>query len=200
MQKGIILFDIDRTIFDTDGEVKGFNEAILKVLKHSDLKSLEVLNKSRNFSPEDYVKELCAKFNFNDQEKLLEIFYGEKYKYIYKNNVFPETRIILDKLKAGYRLGIYSEGTAIFQNHKFKSLGLDSYFDKDLVFIFDAKDTKDATQKIPRSAIIVDDKERICEFLTENSIRAIWLNRKDDRINPNFQTSHSLLELSEKVE
>ena len=194
MQKGIILFDIDRTIFDTGKMVEDIDTATAKIIKSSNLESLIVLNRSREFSPETYTKMLCEKFHFNDQKKLLEIFYGGKYKYIYKNNVFPKTRIVLDKLKTNYRLGIYSEGISKFQNNKFKSLELDEYFEKNLIFIFAAKDTEEAIAKIPKSAIIIDDKERICEFLTKNGINAIWLNKIDDRVSPNFQTIHNLLE------
>jgi FMN phosphatase YigB (HAD superfamily) len=199
MQKGIILFDIDRTIFDTDAMVKDIDEATTKILKSSNLVSLRVLNKSRRFSPENYTKILCKKFKFESQEKLLEVFYSEKYEYIYKDNVFPETKVVLDGLKGDYQLGIFSEGTAKFQNNKFRSMGLNEYFDKDLIFIFDAKDTKEAIQKIPKDAIMVDDKERICEFLTKNGIKAVWLNKNDDRVSPNFPTVHNLLELPAKL-
>ena len=92
-------------------------------------------------------------------------------------------------------MGIYSEGTAKFQNHKFRSLGLDRYFDNDLIFIVDAKDTKEVLNKIPKDAIIVDDKETICGFLTKNDIRAIWLNRKDNRKSDKFETIYSLFDL-----
>ncbi|KKP39430.1 MAG: hypothetical protein UR29_C0007G0081 [Candidatus Woesebacteria bacterium GW2011_GWC2_33_12] len=115
--------------------------------------------------------------------------------HIYNVNVYKETLEVLEKLKDKYRLGIYSEGTKKFQNHKFKSLGLNKYFDKDLIFIVDAKDTKEVLEKIPKDAIIVDDKETICEFLTKNEIRAIWLNRKDNRKSDKCETIYSLFEL-----
>ena len=104
------------------------------------------------------------------------MFFMLQNTHIYNVNVYKETLEVLEKLKDKYRLGIYSEGTKKFQNHKFKSLGLNKYFDKDLIFI-------------------VDDKETICEFLTKNEIRAIWLNRKDNRKSDKCETIYSLFEL-----
>lgn len=116
--------------------------------------------------------------------------------HIYKENVFTETFEILEKLRNRFKFGIFSEGTTKFQNHKFKSMNLERYFDKNLIFIVDAKDTKEAINKIPKSAIIVDDKEHICGFLTKNKRKAIWLNKTDNRVNPNFETIHGLLDLN----
>jgi hypothetical protein len=79
-------------------------------------------------------------------------------------------------------------------------MNLNEYFDKDLIFILDAKDNKEAVNKIPKGAIVVDDKERICEFLTEHRIKAIWLNKKDGRVSPNFQTIHNLVELPDYLQ
>lgn len=54
---------------------------------------------------------------------------------IYRENVFPETLEILRKLKSRFKFGIFSEGTAKFQNHKFESMKLDKYFDKELIIV-----------------------------------------------------------------
>jgi FMN phosphatase YigB (HAD superfamily) len=198
-KKRIILFDIDKTIYNTDHQAEDFDKLISDVLGRSDVVSLKDSNDDRQFSPEVYTKRLCDKYNFENQDKLLEVFYGDKYKHIYRDNVFPETRIVLDKLKCDYQLGIYSEATHKFQTHKFKSTGLEKYFEKDLVFILDAKDTEGAIKNIPEGAMVVDNNERICEFLTEHGIKAIWLNKKDDRVSLNFQTIHNLLELPSEL-
>jgi len=199
MQKGIILFDIDKTIYDTDHQAEDFDKVIASVLSRSDVVSLKDSNDDRQFSPEVYTKRLCEKYDFKNQDRLLEVFYADKYKHIYEDNIFPETRIVLDNLKNKFRLGIYSEATHKFQIHKFKATGLEKYFDKDLVFILDAKDTEGAIKNIPDGALVVDNNEHICEFLTEHGIKVIWLNKKDDKVSPDFPTIHNLLELSGKL-
>lgn len=204
MQKGIILFDIDKTIFNTVGMSRAFDERLISILGNPRLEEFKkakeeyksILSNERYFVPEDFIKVLCKKFNFNNHKILVNVFYGDNYAYIYKENVFTETFRILEKLRNRFRFGIFSEGTTKFQNHKFKSMNLEKYFDKNLIFIVDVKDTKDIVKKIPKFAIVVDDKESICEFLTKNRIKVIWLNKIDNRVNPNFETIHNLLDLN----
>jgi len=204
MDKGIILFDIDKTIFDTDKMVKAFDGKMMSILGVSDFDYLKQakeeykksLANERYFVPERFCETLCERFNFDNQEALTDVFYGRNHAYIYKESVFPETYIVLDKLKDRFRFGIFSEGTAKFQNNKFRSMGLNKYFDENLIFIVEAKDTKEVIKKIPKSAVVVDDKESICELLVKNKIKTVWLNKTDSRVNPNFETIHSLLDLS----
>ncbi|KKP47659.1 MAG: hypothetical protein UR39_C0003G0061 [Candidatus Woesebacteria bacterium GW2011_GWA1_33_30] len=197
MKKRIILFDIDRTIFDTDKLLRLQSENISKVVNAERFKEFwdSTLSGEKHITSEERLNLICSKFNIKNSKLLSNIFFGKEYKYIYSDSVYLETRVVFDKLKSKYRLGIYSEGTAKFQNHKFRSLGLDRYFDNDLIFIVDAKDTKEVLNKIPKDAIIVDDKETICGFLTKNDIRAIWLNRKDNRKSDKFETIYSLFDL-----
>jgi FMN phosphatase YigB (HAD superfamily) len=201
----IILFDIDRTLYDSDKASSGHNRNVLTVLGTTDEEKVKkakeeyksMLANEREYDPKDYLKLLSKRFNFPNPQQLLNVYYGKDFTFIYKDAVFPEVTGVLEKLKQKYRLGIYSEGADRFQNHKFNSLGLGNYFEKDLVFIQKAKDTPEAIVKIPDGAVIVDDKESICRFLTDNKIRTIWLNRKDDRKSDDFETIHNLSELPE---
>jgi FMN phosphatase YigB (HAD superfamily) len=202
--KKILLFDIDRTLLDTDSTSVLRNKALLAALGPSvDTQKIETakneyratLKNEREYIPEDFLRHLSKKIKFENHESLLNIYYGEEFKYIYEDAVYPEVKIVLDKLKGKYRLGVFSEGTKKFQSHKFRSMDLNEYFDDDLIFIRDAKDTKEIIDEIPKGAIIVDDKERICDFLFANGVQCIWLNKKDDRISKNYKTTHSLLEL-----
>lgn len=203
MSKKIILFDIDKTIFNTELMSEEINFNLNRVLKNSDLdkflsaktKYKKDLKNEREFVPEDFISVLSFDFNFKDPKLLLKVFYSKRYSYIYKQSVFRETLKVIDNLKNRYRLGVFSEGTAKFQNHKFNSLGLNEYFDKDLIFIVDAKDTKEVIDRLPKDVVIVDDKERICDFLFENNIDCVWLNRKDERKSDKYKTIHTLLEL-----
>lgn len=202
MKKGIILFDIDRTILDTEKMIKMFDDLLLMILNnpsYEDFKNAEAdyfktLTNERYFNVPDYAQFLSLKFKKDVAKLIVNVFYSDEYKYIYKDCIFKESIEILDILKE-WNLGIYSEGTLDFQNNKFKSMNLNKYFNNDLIFIVAAKDTKDVVSKIPKESIVIDDKERICQFLTNNGFRAVWINRKDRRKSDNFETIYSLLEL-----
>lgn len=108
----------------------------------------------------------------------------------------PETFDVFEKLKGSYRLGIYSEGTKKFQNYKFDALEIIHLLDDDLIFIVDLKTNPEAVSKIPKNSIVVDDKESVCDCLTNSGVKAIWLNKKDNQVSSKFQTIHSLTDLT----
>lgn len=207
MQKGIILFDIDRTIFDTNKFSEALGIALWKVIKKVSLEEIQKakhefissLNADREFDPEIFIKFLCDKFDFKNQKLLLDVFYGSENRHWFTDFIFPETFEIFKELEDEFRFGVYSEGTKEFQNYKFNSMKISNYLDKDLIFILGHKTNPEAVSKIPEGSIIVDDKESVCKYLTDNGIKAIWLNIKDDRVGLNFPTIHNLLELPNKL-
>jgi phosphoglycolate phosphatase-like HAD superfamily hydrolase len=202
-RKGIILFDIDRTIFDTDAFSKALELELWKVTKNASVEDIQEAKREfissliadREFDPEKFIEFLCGRFDLKNQSKLLSVFYNPKDKRWYSNFVFPETFEVFTKLRNNFRLGIYSEGTKKFQNYKFKSMKISNYLDKDLVLILDHKTNSKALAIIPPDSIIVDDKRSVCEYLSKNGIKVVWLNRKRDPINDQLQTIYSLLEL-----
>lgn len=204
-KKGIVLFDIDRTIFDSEKLVSKINQRMGKLLGdiNEELflsikeKYMNSLKFDREYDPENYIDVICSELNFKKPELLKSIYYGTE--NIYEDCAFPDAYKIFEELKPSYKLGIFSEGTTRFQNHKFISSGLKKYFEPELVFIFDNKSLPESLNIIPKDPIIVDDKESVCEYLIKANIKAIWLNKKDDRISNNFQTIHNLLELKGKL-
>ncbi len=200
MQKGIILFDIDRTIFDTDHLINLLYRNFSDIIDNNGSLGFKefwenTFSGSKHITSEERLRLIVSTFGIKKIKPLLNIYYGKEFSYIYKDSVFPETFEVIEKLKDKYRLGVYSEGTKRFQNNKFKSMELDKYIENDLVFIFDHKTNSESLSKIPKEAIIVDDKESVCEYLVDNGLTAIWLNRKDNRKSDRFQTIHNLIEL-----
>jgi phosphoglycolate phosphatase-like HAD superfamily hydrolase len=202
-KKGILLFDIDRTIFDTAGYSNLIEPEIARVIKkvsREEIKNaknefISSLSADREFDPENLIKFLCQKFSFEDKQSLLDVFYDSKYKHWYSDLIFPETFEVIEKLKSKFSFGVYSEGTKKFQNYKFESMGISNLMGKSLIFILDHKTNPNALSKIPKGAVVVDDKESVCDYLTDNQIEAIWLNKKDDRLSDKFKTIHHLTEL-----
>lgn len=204
--KQILLFDIDRTIFDTDKQNKLLKENILKVANSKAFKKLDkIYSKYKksitrkgdyiDYRPEDLSKFISKSFEIVSSLKIQDVYYAKKYNFIYKDSIYKDFLKILPDLYIEFVLGIYSEGYTKFQNHKFKSMGISKYFDPNLIFIVPAKDTPEVLSKIPKEAIIVDDKERICELLTQNGIKAIWLNKNNERKSEKFTTIHKLTDL-----
>jgi len=206
-KKKIILFDIDKTLLDTNRASEVHQKMVLDILGNPDFDLYQKireeyrssLKNEREYNPKEFYKRLCTAFNFGDINSLLDIHYSKKNWYVYKNAVFGDVIKTLESLKNKFRLGIYSEALFEFQINKFNAMGISVFFDKDLIFIFDAKDEEKALEKIPKEAIVVDDKERICEFLTDHAFKAIWINRKDERKSEKFETIHSLLEIENLI-
>lgn len=206
MKKDILLFDIDRTIFDTDkmsaflseklGDILGRgNIAEINQIKRNYISSLE---RDREFTPDELCRRLAKRFKASGAD-LIKVFYGRNFKHIYKDCVFPEFFELYKKLKSKFRFGVYSEGTLRFQTHKFRSMQITKYLDKNLIFIVPVKDNPQTMKKISKEAIIVDDKEIICEALIKSGFHPVWLNKKDGRESIKFETIHSLLELPGKL-
>lgn len=208
MKKPVILFDLDRTVFDTSKMSKTFDQLMLKILGNPEIEEFKkvksdykaTLKRDREFVPEDYVKALSEKFDPLKYQELLDVIFSEKYVSIYKESVFPETIELFEKLKDNHTLGLYSEGTLHFQIHKFESTGLGKYLDKNLIFIVEAKDEPDVIGNLPKDCVIVDDKEIICKYLTENGTKSVWLNNKNGRKSDKFMTIYKLLELPDVLD
>lgn len=188
MDKKVILFDIDRTLFDVENYAQQTDEQILSVLSEFDSnlvleienEYLNSLSNPREFIPEDLINSLCKRLNANKYSELLEVFFDKKYSYLYTQNVYPEAKDVLKMLSQEYRLGIFSEATLKFQNHKFEMMGLTGFFEKELVFILTAKDNQKVLPIIPNGCLIVDDNRSICKFLIEHGINCVWLNKKGE--------------------
>lgn len=200
MKKGIILFDIDRTILN-NAKLRDFIiEGVLDVIgkeKHDVFlkawnKYVTSLSRDREFDPAGFAKTLASILKKDLSSQIEEAFYKEN---IFKDSLFSDTPVVLEQLSKKYDLGVFSEGTGKFQNFKYKHLGLDKYFDKKLVFIFPEKDTHEVLEEIPEGSIVVDDKQIIVEHLKEHGIKAVWVNRKTKEKIDGIPTIFSLKEL-----
>lgn len=206
MEKQIVLFDIDKTIFDTNKLKTELQSKMLEIIKPTNLQILndllasytKTLKNSSEFEPEDYIRFVAENLKLKNHKNLLDVFYGKE--NIYKDCLFPGVRLVFNKLKDRYKLGIFSEGTLKFQNHKFKSLEINKYLDKNLIYIFKEKTNKEALVKIPKHCVVVDDKKSVVEFLTKNNIRAIWLNRISSNVHGKFETVFSLKDVAAALE
>ena len=197
----IILFDIDRTMFDTDKFYAWFKQGLLSVLgekKGKELKKAMLTyqnsrKRNKGFDPEDFLKHVIKETGFKKNEALINVFYGKD--PIYEKCLYPETVSVLQVMSKDYELGVYSEGIKRFQNHKFKSLHTSKYFNKDYIFIFQEKDSPTSINKLPIKSIIIDDKRVVVDHLNKKGFKVVWINRKSKEKHPTVPTIYNLKEL-----
>lgn len=198
--KNIILFDIDNTLLNTnqlrERIDKRFSQTLKielrKVTKAKDA-YVATLMKSTDFNPDDYIKYTCKTFGVD--RKLLEMVYFQS-PNIYQRVLYPETRAVLKKFQAVYRLGIFTEGRRRFQLTKMKLSGLLPYFNQAFIFIHRRKLEPEVLKKLPPGAFIVDDKLEVAgTLLSYPNVTPIWLNRQDEKKHPRILTIYSLKDL-----
>lgn len=167
----IILFDIDRTLLNTDKlKDKIQNERLPELfgvaaqqLEPITNKYLSSLNSTVEFSPRAYAKLLADKFDKDKQKAALDIFLNNPVDF--QAALFPEVIPTLKKLHQKYYLGIFSEGNLESQKAKLKQSGIEKFLDPNLTFIFPTKADKlnfvwNKVKNYHCSVFIVDDSEK----------------------------------------
>ena len=121
-----IIFDVDRTLFNTAKFIQITTEALLKILKISDNNFIEAdkayLSKLPNglgFNPYEYTKLLSHKFGIA-QNLLLKEFHNT---INFKHSLYSDTLKVLKVLSKFHPIGVYSEGHLPFQIDKVENVG-----------------------------------------------------------------------------
>lgn len=200
MEKGIILFDVDRTIYNTKSSGEKFSQCLAEISQKTveEIKKIQIdytsgLESSTDYDPDKFLKEVERETKV-DLETLNQAFYSSKNFVLY-----PETKEKLNKsLNEGYSLGIFSEGVPEWQMKKLILTGIIDYFDNNFIFIGRRKLSDDFIKKLPDGATIIDDKKEVVEKLGAlGRFRVIWINRINDETIPGVKTVKSLSEITE---
>jgi len=205
--KKIILFDIDRTLIDTDQLKDQLFRHLTKLLnisfkefedaKIEYMKTLPTYQKGQKSSPDfDYKKflqHMCQSCQA-DFKKVEGAFYQKD--DIYRDALFTDTVSTLKALFQKRQLGIFSEGFPEYQVNKLTQSRILKYFDHDLSFIDRDKLTSEMFEKLPERVTIVDDHLPILEVISQKTSHLpIWLNRKNSQKDPQIKTIHTLKDL-----
>ncbi|HYD34698.1 MAG TPA: HAD hydrolase-like protein [Vitreimonas sp.] len=200
--QAVILFDIDRTLFDTPywaGEL--VNPAIAELLNVKVEELLVVKNqytdqlvKNTDFNPVDYLTHL-SKVYARSIEELAQVFYQPAY---FQQAVYADVLPTLLVLRSQYQLGIFSEGDLDFQQTKLELSGLKSFFEPELHFIERRKEVPQVLQRLQPGWVIVEDKPEVITTLeTQTQTLPIWINREaETEFTPQRQMT-TLTELPE---
>lgn len=194
MNQPVILFDIDNTLLDT----KAFSqEAFEKVRLFFNISYEDhimckdayyaTLLESTDFRPEEYITFVAARIleNFNDfernglQDVLAKSFYNSD---LIRSHMYEDVTRNMRRLKSGFTLGIYSEGSLMYQRIKVESMGLNSFLEDIFCFIFNRKSAPENIERIVGSidakTIVVDDKQKYLNALVYFEIKQSFQRKK----------------------
>jgi phosphoglycolate phosphatase-like HAD superfamily hydrolase len=204
MNKKIILFDIDRTILDT--EVLGENVyKNIAAATQKTINEIEIINQDykngleskTDFDPDIFLKKVADKTGVSLDTLNQAMFKAKNFV------LYPNVLEVLKKLsQKRVKLGIYSEGVLEWQRKKIILTEILGYFDTDLVFIERRKLSPESISKIPYGVMVIDDKKEVIETLKQlrKDLRLVWINRIDDEKIDGVITIQNLTEVSKFIQ
>lgn len=181
-----ILFDVDRTLFDTAkfvslflGEISlslGVSRAEVEKVYSNYWNEFEITDHlPQNFS-KYIVKWLQVEGFSADAIKhlVLDIFNRED---LYRDSVFEEASGVISSMQnKGWRVGLFTEGNIDFQNAKLTYSELRKLIPGEMIFIFEEKTAPTALAVLPKECVLVDDKLGVVTTMISKGYRAVWLN------------------------
>jgi FMN phosphatase YigB (HAD superfamily) len=210
MDNGIILFDIDHTIIDTDKlrshlieEIIAVTKAIIKCTTGDVAYGILVV--------EEKMVKSNQRFLMNDLiENLGTYFKSERLKFelanvlsspdIFSSCLYPDTRLILERLTQHFQTGIFSSGDVFFQKMKLRASGIEPYFRPEHINIMESTSSNipKIVDKYKRFKLaIVDDRASVIEQARQlrGDIIGIWVDRQkfkherptNTEFSPHFQ-------------
>jgi len=179
----IILFDIDKTVFDTRASGKKYGQKLAERCHVGEEKIKE--------SVESYRSQLESSTDFDPDELLarIETEYGvekgnlEQVLFDQSNFIlFPESGAVLEKLAKTSILGLFSEGRQQWQKKKMELTGIARFFDPRYVIVERRKMNEESIKKIPQGSTVIDDKRVVIERLKQlrPDLNLIWINRENE--------------------
>lgn len=196
---GLILFDIDGTLFDPEKFGKLIRAEFVKTLSiteedliHANADYYAGLESSADFNPRDMSNHLALRFA-GDAELLNRIFWENDDIYI--NSVYDDVEECLKRVSQGNTLGIFSQGNLELQRRKLEATELVKYFDTSAIMIHPRKLTDPILDSLPSTAVLVDNDHATVQAIW-GFLKTVWLNRKTNDVDPDVETIHSLSELT----
>ena len=198
----VILFDIDKTIFNTPFWLKELVNAALIARLGITVAEFETtsnqyhstLEKYTDFNPAELLPHLGKTYGVSTAE-LSEIFYRREF---FAQALYPDVMPMLTELKnQGHVLGIFSEGNEAYQRTKLRETGLDQFLNPEYVFICKRKEQPEVLEQLQSGWVIVDDNKKVITTLREKTATApVWMNRYQQTDFTHISTITSLTELA----
>lgn len=196
----VVLFDIDGTLFDPQKFGTLIRGEFVKLLNIDEDELIRAnadyyanLESSTDFSPHDMATFLASRFGASRDD--LDKIYWEN-DGIYKQSLYPEAIEVLKTLSKNKTLGIFSQGSVELQTRKLNACDIAQYFDREKLFIYKRKPLEEVIGALPQGALFVDDKHDVVHALVDQECAAIWINRRNEEVDPDIKTIHTLDELT----
>lgn len=193
-----ILFDIDRTLIDTDKLIKATNWAMADRFGRSIEETVKVVDdyvKSLNYKNDYYPKDLAIFISNKWKLEPKEVLRTYWNKTLFSESIFEDTEKVLNNLKRDCLLGIFSEGYRDFQSFKLEANGINGYFRPEITYIKRRK-MNDNFVNNWGEVTVIDDDLGVVDFLVKfKKVEVVWINRKDKTKHPKVRTIFSLEEL-----
>lgn len=197
--KKVILFDIDDTLFSPSIFIENIFQLFstkfsLDISRIREIKRnyTSTLEKSTDFDPKDFIYALSLETEVA-YDDLYNIFWNTTSAYL--PALFTDVLSLLEKMHARATLGIFSEGVFSYQQHKLHQVGLERFFQQEVMYFYRRKLNPESLRELPHEAIIIDNNPDIVKTLQEKKLHSIWLNRKDAQVLPEIKTVSSLSDL-----
>lgn len=215
LNKKIVLFDIDYTLFDVGHFDKNFHPYLAqlfsldeKLVNEESIKTIIALIREEHFLDIDkYLSILLSKFKKEKYKEEIEKFlFGGDF---FKNGFYPDVEITLRTLKDFVRLGIFSQGDEKLQGAKIEQSGFGHFFEKELIYLIKPKklDFLPSLKKMHswNKIYLVEDKLTILYEVKKQmpSVFGIWIKRgwyaENQKEIPGFKPDATITNLREIV-
>lgn len=199
----ILLFDIDKTLFDTASFKKDVDQIVMQICGITKEHYAEIeheyfsaLRNPHDFNPREFCKHIAQRTGKLAKD-IQRPYFAES--DLYTQHLFSDVLPTLSALQDKYQLGIFSEGLQRFQKTKLMHTSIHRFFRDTLVFISRRKSTQKSLAQLPREATIIDDNLRFIELLQNTgTFHPILLNRKTQEKHATVPTIHTLTDMLEK--
>lgn len=181
MQHSILLFDIDYTLFDTNQYKKNTADFFCSHF-HISKESMNAFDKEyRKMNPsqfgvsmKDYAEKMGNTFDLSPSTLFQLLTDTED---IFSNTLYSDTLPTLERVSKTHILGIFSQGHYSFQKNKLSKTKILPFFAEKHIYIFPHKIHDESIAKLPKNAVVIDDKELVVETISTH-MRAIHINRE----------------------
>ena len=200
MKEGVILFDIDRTVLDTETSGKKYKQKLAeccrvgkKDIEEQVQKYRLSLRSSTDFDPNELLKEIGERYQVS-RDNLEQVLFNRD-NFV----LFAESDSVLKAVSERFILGTFSEGAEAWQKKKLELTGINEFFDTEYMIIKRRKMNPESIKEIPFGAMVVDDKKTVIGTLKQlrPDLKLVWINRdSSDRID-GVRNIKSLTELVE---
>lgn len=200
MATSLVLFDLDKTLFDTASFMRTLLERWarntaqpLSRLEQANQEYQATLSQSTDFDPQANLAHIAAALAVPVGLLAVELDQAP----LFEAAVYPEVPSVLRQLKqTNMPLGIFSQGTLEWQQRKLSLSGLNSFFEQRYMLIEKRKVRPEIIAHFVPETMVVDDKQAVVQALTEYPVvRPVWINRLSSETWSNGPTIHSLTDL-----